>query len=130
MIVRIATEVLTTWFGIDRVIPNKGYVMGNVVTCCFDCNVDKHTCGVDTMAKRNGRIANRADAGELVIEDCTRVILHKGEQKTSIKVCAYGKVYASKREASRALGKYDKYVSNCIISGKHPDDIFEVTVDY
>jgi hypothetical protein len=66
----------TTWFGIDRVVPSLGYVDGNVVTCCFDCNVDKHTNDVDTTMKRNERIADRLDNGDLVLEDHPRVILH------------------------------------------------------
>lgn len=118
-----------TWFGIDRIIPSEGYVVGNVVSCCFDCNVDKWEDDVKTMVERNERIANRMDAGKLNIEDCIQVILHKGAQKTSIKVYAYGKIYASKREASRALGKGDSYVKNCIFLGIHSNDIFEINVN-
>ncbi|AGE55221.1 hypothetical protein PBCVMA1E_223L, partial [Paramecium bursaria Chlorella virus MA1E] len=31
-----------TWFGVDRLIPTTGYVLNNVSSCCFDCNIDKH----------------------------------------------------------------------------------------
>jgi hypothetical protein len=122
----------TTWFGIDRVIPSSGYVIDNVFSCCFDCNVDKHEDDVETMMKRNERIADRVDAGELLIYDCSNsnIILHKGINKTSKKVCAYGKVYASKIEASRALGKNDTYVTRCIRDGRHSNDIFEITDEY
>lgn len=68
----------TTWFGIDRVIPPRGYVVENVVSCCFDCNIDKLEDDIDTMMARNERIVNRVDAGELVIKECEKVILHKG----------------------------------------------------
>ena len=39
----------TTWFGIDRVITSLGYVLGNVVSCCWDCNNDKSDDDVDTI---------------------------------------------------------------------------------
>lgn len=68
----------TTWFGIDRVVPSLGYVDGNVVTCCFDCNLDKHEHDVQTMMTRNERIATRVDNGNLNVEDHPRVILHQG----------------------------------------------------
>lgn len=67
-----------TWFGVDRVVPMQGYVIGNVVSCCFDCNVDKHKDDVGIMISRNERIATRVDTGKLVIVDCEKVILHKG----------------------------------------------------
>ena len=120
----------TTWFGIDRVIPSQGYVIDNIVTCCFDCNIDKHEVDVETTMKRNTRIADRVDTGELVIKVCPQMILHQGTQKASKKVCAYGKVYASKSDASRALGKSDSYVAKCIKKGIHSDDIFEITDDF
>lgn len=71
----------TTWFGIDRVVPSIGYVNGNVVTCCFDCNVDKHINDVDTTMRRNERIATRVDNRDLILEDHPRVILHIETQK-------------------------------------------------
>lgn len=69
----------TTWFGIDRVIPARGYVNDNVVTCCYDCNMDKYDGNVDTMTERNIRIADRVDSGDLIIKECTKVILHTGK---------------------------------------------------
>jgi hypothetical protein len=79
------------------------------------------------MMKRNERIAGRINAGILVIEDYEKVNLHRGSNKTSKKVCAYGKVYDSKSEASRALGKSICYVGQCIRDGRHSNDIFEIT---
>ena len=67
----------TTWFGIDRQIPSIGYVSGNVVSCCFDCNIDKLEDDVDTMVMRNERIAERVDTGVLTVGDCEKTILHK-----------------------------------------------------
>jgi 5-methylcytosine-specific restriction endonuclease McrA len=119
-----------TWFGVDRVVPSKGYVIGNVVTCCFDCNLDKHKASVEETAKRNERITNRLDSGDLVINVCPKTIIHQGINKTANKVCAYGKVYESKADASRALGKNDGYVCKCIRDGRHSDDIFEITDDF
>jgi 5-methylcytosine-specific restriction endonuclease McrA len=116
----------TSWFGIDREIPHLGYVLGNVVPCCFDCNNDKHVDDILMVNARNERIADRVDTGELVIDDCPQVILHQGTQKTSKKVCAYGKVYSSKSKASRTLGKNDNYVCQCIRTDRYSDDIFEI----
>ena len=118
-----------TWVGIDRIIPEYGYVLDNVVSCCYDCNLDKHVADVDATMKRNERIANRVDTGVVVINVCPKVILHNGSRKTSRKVCAYGKIYASKIEASIALGKADNYVCVCIKLGRHSRDIFEIDDD-
>ena len=120
----------TTWFGVDRIQPGGGYVLDNVVTCCFDCNLDKHINTVDTMMKRNKRIAYRVDTGELIIIDYLKTILHTGAYKSSKSVCAYNKVYESKSEASRFLGKGTTYVCNCIRNGRHSDKIFEITDDF
>ena len=119
-----------TWFGIDRIVPSSGYVLGNTVSCCFDCNLDKYERDVDTMMKRNERIADRVDDGVLVIKKCDKVTLHQGIQKSSNKVCVFGIVYSSKSEASRALGKCDSYISKCIKEGWHPGDIFEIDEFY
>ncbi len=116
----------TTWFGVDRVIPSLGYVLDNVVTCCYDCNLDKLEGDVETMVARNGRIASRVFAGDHDIKECDKVILHHGTQKLSKKVCVYGNVYDSKIEASRAIGKSDNYVCQCIRDGRYSDDILEI----
>jgi len=68
----------TTWFGVDRVVPSLGYVLGNVVSCCFDCNVDKFENDVNTMTSRNERIVERVITGDLIILNCEKVILHQG----------------------------------------------------
>ena len=68
----------TTWFGVDRIVPSRGYVSDNVESCCFDCNNDKSEDDVMTMIARNERIAKRIDAGKLLIIECEKVILHKG----------------------------------------------------
>jgi len=120
----------TTWFGIDRIIPSKGYVSDNVVTCCFDCNVDKHEDDVEMMMNRNEQIAKRLDAGKLVIDAHLDIILHIGTQKTGKNVCVYGKVYENQSDASRALEKGDAYVSRCIGDGRYSDDIFEISIDF
>ena len=120
----------TTWFGIDRTVPSEGYVIDNVVTCCFDCNLDKLDDAVKTMIERNERIASRVDAGKLIVSACDKAILHKGTQKTSKKVYAYGRVYANKQDASRALGKDDSHVCKCIKQGRQSDDIFEISDEF
>jgi len=71
----------TTWFGVDRIVPSLGYVIGNVTPCCLDCNVDKFEDDVDIVMARNERIVNRVIAGELFITKCEKVILHNGSQK-------------------------------------------------
>jgi 5-methylcytosine-specific restriction endonuclease McrA len=62
----------TTWFGIDRMVPSLGYVLGNAVSCCFDCNVDKFEDDVGIMRARNERIFERVAAGGLVIKECEK----------------------------------------------------------
>jgi 5-methylcytosine-specific restriction endonuclease McrA len=120
----------TTWFGVDRMVPSKGYVIDNVVSCCFDCNLDKHNECVETMKARNNKIVVRVDTGDLVIVNDEKVILHNGMQKTSKKVCTYGNVYDNQSKASRALGKNIAYVGKCIRYGRYPNDIFEITDDF
>lgn len=117
----------TSWFGIDRVQPDDGYVIENVVPACWDCNVDKYDDDYETMMVRNTKIVNRVKIGKLIIEDCPKAVLRKGCINTAKKVCAYGKVYDSKADASRALGKSDTYVYRCIKNGIHSNDIFEIT---
>jgi hypothetical protein len=119
----------STWFGIDRVIPSHGYVSYNVVSCCFDCNLDKHINDVNETLKRNERIVERVEKGELVITDCEKTNLYMGSKNTN-KVYAYGNVYANKSEASRALGKNDAYVTHCIQRGTHSKYIFEIHDDF
>ena len=65
-----------TWFGVDRVIPTKGYVLTNVVSCCYDCNIDKLDNDIDTMIARNERIITHVVSGKLCIDDRVKVILH------------------------------------------------------
>ena len=67
----------TTWFGVDRKVPSLGYILGNVVSCCFDCNVDKLDDNIESMKARNERIANRVITGGLIVTECEKVILHK-----------------------------------------------------
>ena len=120
----------TTWFGIDRVKPSLGYVNDNVVSCCFDCNIDTHVSDHDTMMIRNKKIADRVDIRELVIEECEQVFLHKGVNKTSKKVCVYGKVYTSKSDASRANEKGINYIGQCIRDKRYSDVVFEISDDF
>lgn len=37
--------------GIDRVDNSKGYVQGNCVPCCTQCNIDKRSISVNSMKK-------------------------------------------------------------------------------
>ena len=57
-------------------------------------------------------------------------ILHEGRRELAKRTCAYGQIYQTRRDASRALGKSDNYVGKCIIRGAHSDDIFEVSKDF
>ena len=116
-----------TCFGIDRIIPDVGYVIGNVATCCYDCNLDKHEDDIETMMRRNERIANRVVSGELIIDNNEKMILHNGNNRTKRKVCVYGKVYENQTEASLNMGKCLSYVHACIRDGKYEDDIFNVS---
>ena len=127
-------RIPTTWFGIDRVVPSEGYVCDNVVPCCFDCNLDKHTNSIKDTIFRNKNIVKRLDNGYFNLEELAKkvpkTILHKGSSPDSKKVCAYGKVYRNKSEASRSIGKSYTYVSICIRDGKYMDDIFDISDDF
>jgi len=120
----------TTWFGVDRVIPSLGYIVGNVTSCCYDCNLDKLEGDVESMMKRNERIARRVDSGVLVINKSDKVVLHHGTQPSTNKVCVYGNVYDNMSSASSELKMYNSYVSKCITRKKYVDDIFEISEDF
>ena len=120
----------TTWFGVDRIVPSLGYVLGNVASCCWDCNNDKAKDDVEQMRARNERIARRMDDGELVIDGHEKVILHMGTHPSSTPVCARGKVYENMLAASRALFMSPSYVINCIYYGICPDEIFIITKEF
>ena len=124
------TPTQDTWNGIDRVVPEKGYVIGNVVSCCDDCNIDKLSGDVDTMMIRNKRIANRMLSGKLILESCNKVLRNRGTDINSNKVCVHGKLYPSQKVASRSIGMYDNYVTDCIFNSKFSDTIFKVTNDF
>lgn len=120
----------TTWFGIDKVIPSQGYTNENAVSCCWDCNLDKLDDGVDSMMKRNERIAYRVDIGDIIVEKCDKVREHFGTQPSSKKVCARGKVFTSMINASSELGRCTNYVYECINNKRHSEEIFEITDDF
>lgn len=44
--------------GIDRIDSSKGYIQGNVVTCCKTCNVSKMDMGYDEFLKHIIKIYN------------------------------------------------------------------------
>ena len=121
----------TTWFGIDRIIPEYGYVIDNVVTCCFDCNIDKFSFTTENTINRNMRIVERLRNGYFDFTDLyikiPRNILHKGKCPYMKKVCAYGKLYESQSDASRSMKKSDNYVISCIKNNRHSKDIFNVS---
>jgi len=58
------------WNGVDRVIPDNGYTSKNTVSCCDDCNVDKWELDEDTVKKRNKKIADRLENGEITFFGC------------------------------------------------------------
>ena len=116
-----------TWFGVDRINPPNGYVLGNVVSCCFDCNLDKLVDDVDTMRARNERIAQRMDDGDLVIGDHEKVILHRGTR--SMTVCVNGNTYESISAAAKAIEMNKTTFARRIRDGKDPE-IFAVTKEF
>lgn len=42
-----STQTYVPWTGIDRVDNDRGYCVDNVVPCCTECNMKKHTMPVD-----------------------------------------------------------------------------------
>jgi len=119
----------TTWFGVDRKVPSRGYISDNVESCCWDCNNDKAKDDIKTMYVRNDRIAQRMDDGELVIGDRKKVILHQGTHPSSMTVCTRGKVYETQGAAAKAIKTSQSYVSRYISNGKEPE-IFAVTKEF
>jgi hypothetical protein len=117
----------TTWFGVDRIEPPKGYVLGNVASCCWDCNNDKSKDDVETMCARNERIAQRINSSELVIGNHEKVILHNG--KKSNPVCAQGKVYENQTVASDSIDMNRTTLGRRINDGKDPG-IFAITREF
>jgi hypothetical protein len=118
----------TKWFGVDRVIPDNGYTLDNVVSCCHDCNNDKSKWSVEIMMERNERIANRLKNGDITPLGYEKTLRNNGDNKK--KICVYGKVYSSYEVASQSLGKYDSYVSTCLHRNKNIDNIFEITSEF
>lgn len=45
--------------GIDRIDSSKGYVPGNVVSCCKNCNLAKNDMSVDDFLRWATRLANK-----------------------------------------------------------------------
>lgn len=45
--------------GIDRIDSNKGYIKGNCVPCCANCNLGKYTSNVSVWLKRMRKISER-----------------------------------------------------------------------
>lgn len=117
------------WFGVDRIVPSLGYVSDNVDSCCWDCNNDKAKDNVDTMHKRNKRIAQRMDDGELVIGGHKKVILHNGTHPSSKTICANGKMYESISAAADAIKMKQSTFRRRISDGKDPC-IFAVTKEF
>lgn len=48
--------------GIDRVDNTKGYILGNVVSCCYTCNLMKNTFTVEEFLLHIKRIASHASS--------------------------------------------------------------------
>jgi len=53
------------WFGngIDRMDSSRGYVMGNVVACCFDCNRAKGAMSLDAFRSWVDRVHRKMSRG-------------------------------------------------------------------
>lgn len=116
------------WNGVDRVIPDNGYTSKNTVSCCDDCNIDKWELDEDTMKKRNEKIANRLQNGEITLFGCEINLRHTGINAT--KVCVYGKLYPSYVSASRALEYNDDYISDCFYKKRHMEYIFKISDEF
>jgi 5-methylcytosine-specific restriction endonuclease McrA len=47
------------FFGVDKLVPENGYTIGNVVTACANCNWCKRDCSVDEFTLRDMKITQR-----------------------------------------------------------------------
>lgn len=52
-------QILYKYNGVDRIDNNLGYVEGNVVTCCKNCNIAKHTMDKDKFLDLISKIYNK-----------------------------------------------------------------------
>lgn len=116
------------WNGIDRIIPDDGYTLGNTVPCCHDCNVDKWTYSIEDTKKRNENIANRLDNGDINLFECDIILRTVGDNGK--KVCAHGKIYINKTKASQALKDNKWYVSSSLTRKKHTEEIFYISDEF
>lgn len=118
------------WDGVDRVIPADGYIPGNTVPCCHDCNVDKWKYSTDEMKKRNENISKRLENGNNVLSGFQPLLRNLGIRPNAKKVCAHGKIYINKTKASQALKNNEWYVSSSLTRGKHAEEIFYISDEF
>ena len=118
------------WNGVDRIIPVKGYTPENTVSCCDDCNLDKHIYDVKTTKARNEKIAFRMINKDITLAGVKKTLRNKGANQSSKKVCVYGKVYSSMTNASRYNNLKDHRIKNLIRSSNCPDDIFIISDEF
>ena len=51
--------------GIDRIDSNEGYIMGNVTSCCNECNMMKNNTPYDEFLEKVRMINNRLNSNNL-----------------------------------------------------------------
>lgn len=61
---------VTDSLNLDRLNNALGYVIGNVVPCCYRCNTIKNTMGVNEMVIHIKKIINRME-GKVYARSCT-----------------------------------------------------------
>ena len=118
------------WNGVDRVIPADGYTPGNTVSCCHDCNIDKWTYSAEDTKKRNEKIANRLENGDIILSGSQSLLRNLGTRPNAKKVCAHGKIYINKTKASQTLKNNGWYVYSSLTRGKHAEEIFYISDEF
>lgn len=90
-----------TYNGIDRVDNRKGYITGNVVACCPECNYAKHTMPVEDFLSHVMLITGRAAYTHREIEQPAREAIYpcsgykSGASRRGLNfTLTYGQVYA------------------------------------
>jgi hypothetical protein len=67
---------------------------------------------------------------DIVLAGVKKNLRNKGTQKSSKKICVYGRIYSSMANASRYNNLKDHCIKNFLRLGNPPDDIFIISDEF
>lgn len=109
--------------GIDKIVPDDGYILNNCVSCCGNCNADKWDRSLEEFTLRDERITQRYLSGYFddipIISKNTSHFKNKlgGSTQNVYQYTTNDKfiaMYNSTREASRNTNICQSSISNCV----------------